>query len=73
VTPIFDPNPLESPAISEGRAYHRGDVVLLRSKVRLPDPAWERWTEYCKRITEETGVRFVVLDANIEVVEPKPE
>lgn len=59
--------------VTEGRAYHAGDVVLLRSKTPLNVSARERIHATLAQLEEKSGVTFVMLEANIEVVEPRDE
>jgi hypothetical protein len=56
--------------ITEGRAYHRGDVVLLRSNTVQSPEAFERFAAECTLMSKRTGVTFVALDPFINVVEP---
>jgi hypothetical protein len=56
--------------ITEGRAYHDGDVVLLRSKVNLSTAATEAAVTRLAELSLKTGVQFVFLSPEIEVVEP---
>ena len=55
--------------VTEGRAYHAGDVVLLRAPIRSGEQL-ERVRASLEGLEEKTGVVFVVMDESVEVVEP---
>lgn len=57
--------------VTEGRAYHAGDVVLLRSKAPLREQDFQRISASLELLSEKSRVIFVMLDDNIEVVEPR--
>jgi hypothetical protein len=56
--------------VTEGRAYHRGDVVLLRIKGRASFDYMQQARAGLAQFTEKTGVEFLLLDESVEVVEP---
>lgn len=64
---------LSMPGVVEGRAYHSGDVVLLRSSVPLDEATFERFKAMAKDLEEQTDVTFVILEPTVEVVEPRGE
>ena len=55
--------------VQHGRAFRSGDVVLLRSRLPISREAHERFREMMADLEAETGVRFVLLSHDIEVVE----
>jgi hypothetical protein len=57
--------------VTEGRAYRRGDVVLLRCHYPLPFDGFVRARATLDAIPRKTGVEFVLLDPDVEVVEPR--
>jgi hypothetical protein len=60
--------------ITEGRAYHPGDVVLLRIRDGGIDAdGWKivRWQ--FDDIEAKTGLKFVLLSDRMEVVEPRED
>lgn len=58
--------------ITEGRAYHRGDVVILRMRENVRPESWERVHMMLRDLREKTGVEFVLISSDVEVVEPEP-
>jgi hypothetical protein len=50
------------------RAFRPGDVIVLRFTRPMPVEAYDRMVKLAQKFTEETGVKFVLLDESIEVV-----
>lgn len=61
---------IEDFVVTEGRAYHAGDVVILRARRSLTGDEQERARAILNDITQNTGVSFVLLMQEMEVVEP---
>lgn len=59
------------PHVTEGRAYHRGDVVFIRTKIELSQSEFMRLAEAYREFGERTGVEVVVLGPGAEIVEPR--
>lgn len=59
-------------AVSEGKAFHRGDVVILRCLRPLNEQTLARLCELVRPLSDRTGIEFVFIDDTLEVVEPKP-
>jgi hypothetical protein len=58
--------------ITEGRAYRRGDLIILRSKRHLESYELEYLQSVLKAHGEPLGITFLILASDIEVVEPQP-
>jgi hypothetical protein len=58
--------------VTEGRAYRRGDVILLRFKGggRVTPETSAHFADLASDFADRTGVHFVLLDDAFEVVEP---
>jgi hypothetical protein len=57
--------------ITEGRAYHKGDLILLRPKHDL-DPVEHEFIQTLLTVRgDQLGVTFLMLPAYLEVVEPE--
>lgn len=59
------------PTVTEGRAYHRGDVVFIRLKVEVPLDTYRLVAEGYRELQERTGVEVVLLGPQSEIVEPR--
>lgn len=57
--------------ITQGRAYHAGDVVVIRMAYPLTEQEMARITDRFADVSAETGVKFVLLDPALTVVEPE--
>lgn len=59
--------------VTQGRAYQRGDVILLRYRNESEVTDQERDIVNTKLdiVAKEFGVGFVLLGANLEIVEPE--
>jgi len=66
------PCPLTAGGVAYGRAFHRGDVVFLRTTDELPQEAMERVLDGFRGLKERTGVEVVVLGPSVELVEKAP-
>lgn len=61
---------MDEPHVTEGRAYHPGDTVILR--LHHADAEFYRMVQNrMKELTDQTGVFFVVIGEGVEVVEPR--
>lgn len=58
------------PEIQEAWTAHAGDLVLLRLRERRSPEALEMDRKTLDRVTEKTGVEFLILDPAVEVVNP---
>lgn len=61
--------------VTEGKAFHRGDVVVLRltGERRMTADIAERLRAALNPFEADTGVRFLVLDQDVELVEPRED
>jgi hypothetical protein len=57
-------------ATFETATFHRGDVVCLRTRGTMSEGAMERLSYNLKLFTERTGVDFLILTPEIDVVIP---
>jgi hypothetical protein len=70
IIPAESERKTELPSISEGRAYHAGDVVIVRPKDHLSNESRRRLRFELEKVTEQTGVEFVIFDEFLEILEP---
>lgn len=61
--------PLLSGEVEMGRAFQRGDTVLLRQVGEMDLSIQLRFHEYLREVTKETGVFFVFIVGSVEIVE----
>lgn len=55
--------------VTEGRAYHKGDVVLLRFIESVHPDTWAKAAAAIRELNQEAPVRFILLSHELEVVE----
>ena len=58
--------------VEEGRAFHAGDVIILRCEMRSQE-AFKRVRESLDGFEQKAGVTILLVDASVEVVQPRPE
>jgi hypothetical protein len=58
------------PEMQEAWHVKRGDLILLRSNVEMSPDALERARFLLQKVTEKTGVEFLILHPEMEVVGP---
>ena len=57
----------------ETATFRAGDVVLLRWREPMSLAAMDRMNAQLKDLSDETGVKFVLLGSDIDVIVPEPD
>jgi len=60
-------------AFYETATFRPGDVVLLRVRDGVSQAGFERMADHFERMEEHTGVKFVLIGSDLEVIVPIEE